>query len=109
MFIENHMPIKANSMTGKSEYRSHAPRAMPATAPNAAAANGPSKPPLNSQGMAEKTISAEPGASAGRPGRGRTEPEVSLTPRNRFNKGTSASRKTKSPHSFDPHFGWDLR
>jgi hypothetical protein len=53
--------------------------------------------------MAEKTISAEPGASAGNPGRGRTEPEVSLNPMNKFNTGTSKNRTRKSPHPFDPH------
>ena len=52
MFIENHIPMNANSMSGKSEYRSHAPRTRPANAPNIAAASGPSKPPPNNHGMA---------------------------------------------------------
>jgi hypothetical protein len=49
--------------------------------------------------MAEKTINAEPGASAGKPGRGRVDTDVSLNPRKRLVTGIRTNSSKKIPHS----------
>ena len=72
------------------------PRKSPATTPTIAAPKGPSKPPANNKGMAEKTISAEPGASAGTPGGGRVEADVSLNPMNKLVSAISIKKAKKN-------------
>ena len=97
--------LNASSMIEKREYVSHAPRNNPATAPSAAAPIGPKSPPPSNQGMAEKIISAEPGASAGTFGIGRAEAEKILNPINNVVAGIKIKKTTKSPHSRFFHTG----
>lgn len=59
--------------------------------------------------MAEKNISAEPVASAGSPGNGRVEADVTLNPMNRLVIGIKMNKAVKIPHSRPVHSGWYTR
>jgi len=54
-------------------------------------------PPPISHGMAEKIIKAEPGASAGRPGRGRAEADANLKPMNKVVAGIKTKNNINNP------------
>src|SRR5574338_1047073 len=103
MHTENSTAMEANSSSENRLYVSQMPRSSPASAPSAAAGIGPSSPPASVHGMAEKIIIAEPGGSAGRPGKGSACGDVKRRPMNRLVNGTRMPRAMDSPQEDRVH------